>query len=97
MIETNNETSRRNNQPQESTTGFDLTRAILRDKDLFAPFHVTSTYPLREARAGGAVRNSTPVLVMNHQAGILAFLTQQIVSHHLAWGEMEGRQWMVIF
>jgi len=91
------EIDQHNNQSQESINEFDVNRAMLRDKDLFASFHVKTTYPLQEALDRGEVHDKTPILVMNLKAGTLTFLTHQIVSHHLAYGEMAGQQWMIIF
>ena len=76
---------------------FDVNRAIVRDKDIFASFHVKNTHPLQRALDRGEVRGTTPVLVMNHQAGTLTFLTHQINPHHLAYGETARKPWMVIF
>lgn len=87
----------KNNQSQESISEFDVNRAMLRDKDLFSSFHVKTTYPLRDALNGGEVNDKTPILVMNPKAGTLTFLTHQINSHHLAYGEMTGKPWLVIF
>ena len=91
------EKDQKNNQSQESMSEFDVTRAMLRDKDIFSSFHVKTTYPLRDALNGGVVNGKTPILVMNPEAGTLTFLTHQINSHHLAYGEMAGKPWMVIF
>ena len=82
---------------REAMTKFDVSRAMLRDKDIFSPFHVKATHPLREALARGDVRKNTAVLVMEHKAGRLTLLTQQMISHHIAEGEMSGQPWMVVF
>ena len=97
MSKVMNEIDQQNNQSQKSIDEFDVSRAMLRDKDLFPSFHVKTTRPLLEALDRGKVQGKTPILVMNHKAGTLTFLTHQIVSHHLAYGEMAGQQWMVIF
>ena len=76
---------------------FDVSRAILRDRDLFSSFHVKTTSPLSSALSRGNVREKTPTLVMEHNEVVLTFLTQQIVSHHLAYGETTGQPWMVAF
>jgi hypothetical protein len=34
---------------------------------------------------------------MEHPAGLLAFLTDQMVYHHVAQGETNGEPWMVSF
>ena len=96
MSKVSSEIYQQNNQSKESIDEFDVSRAMLRDKDLFSSFHVKSTYPLREVLDRGEVNDNTPILVMNHKAGTLTFLKHQIVSHHLAYGEMAGQQWMII-
>lgn len=88
---------RQNNQSRKGIGDFDISRAMLRDKDMFSPFHVKATHPLREALARGDVREKTLVLLMEHKAGTLAFLTQQMVYHHLADGEIAGKPWTIIF
>jgi len=96
MSKVSSEIYQQNNQSKKSINKFDVSRAMLRDKDLFSSFHVKSTYPLREVLDRGEVNDTTPILVMNHKAGTLTFLKHQIVSHHLAYGEMAGQQWMII-
>ena len=97
MSKVSSEIYQQNNQSKASSNKFDVRRAMLRDKDLFSSFHVKSTYSLREVLDRGEVNDTTPVLVMNHKAGTLTFLTHQINSHHLAYGEMAGKPWLVIF
>ena len=97
MSKVNSKIEQPDNQSQESINKFDVNRAKLRDKDIFASFHVNTTYPLQEALDRGEVRGKTPILMMNHEAGTLTFLTHQINPHHLAYGEMAGKPWMVIF
>ena len=97
MSNVDGEIEKQNHQSQESVNKFDASRAMLREKDIFASFHVKTTYPLQKSLDRGEVRGKTPVLVMNHKAGMLTFLTHQINPHHLAYGEMAGKPWMVIF
>lgn len=78
-------------------TEFDASRATLKDKDMFQPFHVRTTRLLREALASGDVREDTLVLVMGDDVGTLALLTQQMSYHHVAQGEMAGKPWLVSF
>jgi hypothetical protein len=88
------------NQSRKAITEFDVSRATLSDKDdkdVFQPFYIKATRPLREALASGDVREDTPVLIMESDAGTLALLTQQMCYHHLAQGEMAGEPWMVSF
>jgi len=96
MSKDSSETYKHDNQSQESIEEFDANRAMLRDKDLFSSFHVKTTYPLREALDRGEVNEGTPILVMHRKAGTLTFLKHQIVSHHIAYGEMAGQQWMIV-
>ncbi len=82
---------------QEPGGGFDISRAFIADHTIFEPFHVASTRPLREALAEGVVNDDTPLLVMEHRAGTLALLTEQMAYHHIAQGEIMGEPWMVSF
>lgn len=94
MSNVNSEIEQQNNQSQASIKKFDVNRAMLRDKDIFASLHVKTTYPLHGALDRGEVRGKTPILVMNHKAGTLTFLTHQLNPHHLAYGEMaESHGW----
>jgi hypothetical protein len=93
----NRKTHRPTNQSRTAITEFDTSRATLKSKDTFQPFHVKSTRPLQEALASGNVRQDTPVLVMEGDTGTLALLTQQMSYHHVAQGEMAGKPWMVSF
>jgi hypothetical protein len=83
--------------PRKTMTEFDASRAWLSDKDQFEPFYVKVTRPLREALASGNVREDTPILVMERDAGVLALLSRQMSYHHLAQGEMAGEPWLVSF
>lgn len=84
-------------EPASSDGSFDISRAWISDSTIFEPFHVTETRPLREALADGAVHEDTPLLVMEHEAGKLALLTEQMAYHHIAQGKMAGEPWMVSF
>ncbi|MFQ5678795.1 MAG: hypothetical protein ACE5HP_04985 [Gemmatimonadota bacterium] len=77
--------------------GFDIDRAFLADRTIFQPFRVESTEPLREALKEGRVGKTTPLLVMEHEAGRLALVTDQMAYHHVAQGEIAGEPWMVSF
>ncbi len=97
MSNTSRKTYQQTNQSRKAMTEFDASRATLRNKDMFQPFYVKATRPLREALASGNVREDTPVLVMEGHAGTLALLTQQMSYHHIAQGEMAGEPWLVSF
>ncbi len=63
----------------------------------FEPFRVTETEPLQDAMSANKLQGDTRVLVMDHPAGLLAFVTDQMVYHHVAQGETNGEPWMVSF
>jgi hypothetical protein len=77
--------------------GFDLDRAFLLDSTVYAPFYVTETRPLRRALDEGTINAATPLLVMEHRAGPLAFIVDQLAYHHMAQGDIDGEPWMVSF
>ncbi len=97
MSNVNIKTYQQTNQSRKAITEFDASRAVLKDKDIFQPFHVKATSPLREALASGEVLKDTPVLVMKNDVGTLVLLTQQMSYHHVAQGEMAGKPWLVSF
>lgn len=76
-------------------TEFDIDRAYLVDSTVFEPFFVTESRPLRDALRERAVHDDTPVLVLEHRAGRLALLTEQLAYHHAAQGDFKGEPWMV--
>ena len=78
-------------------TGFDVSRAILSDKDVCPTLSFESTCPLREALASGAVRNNAPALVMKRDGRILVLPSRQMQPHRVAQGYMSGQPWMVVF
>ena len=80
-----------------SIAKFDTSRAMLRKKDLFEPFHVMTTHPLREMLAHSEVRGDAQVLVMQRGDRVVALLTHQMVYHHVAQGSTATEPWMVSF
>jgi hypothetical protein len=78
-------------------TDFDIDIARIGVGSRFEPFRVSETEPLRDALSAGKLQSDTRVLVMDHPAGRLAFLTDQMAYHHVAQGEMNGEPWMVSF
>ena len=80
---------------QNSDFNIDIARLGLGSR--FEPFRVSETEPLRDAMSAGKLQDDTHVLVMEHPAGLLAFLTDQMVYHHVAQGETNGEPWMVSF
>ncbi len=90
-------TDQHQNQSNKAMAGFDMSRASVKDKDLFKPFNVRATRPLKQFMARGDVAGDTPVLLMEGEAGSLVLLTHQMTYHHVAQGELAGRPWMVSF
>ncbi len=63
----------------------------------FQPFVVSETEPMRDAMSAGKLQDDTRLLVLDHPAGVLAFLTDQMTYHHVAQGDIDGEPWMVSF
>lgn len=80
-----------------STAEFDVSRAILHDRDAFPPFDVATTRPLHESLAQDQVSADTPVQVFELHGQALAFLVQQLSWHHVARGQTNGEPWLVTF
>ena len=78
-------------------TDFDIDIARIGVGSRFEPFRVSETEPLRDAMSAGKLQGDTRVLVLDHPAGVLAFLTDQMAYHHVAQGEIDGEPWMVSF
>ena len=76
---------------------FDIDIARIGVGSRFEPFRVSESEPMREAMSAGKLQNDTRVLVLDHPAGMLAFLTDQMAYHHVAQGEINGEPWMVSF
>ena len=76
---------------------FDIDIARIGVGSRFEPFRVAESEPLRDAMSSGKLQGDARVLVMDHPAGRLAFLTDQMAYHHVAQGEINGEPWMVSF
>ena len=76
---------------------FDINRARVGAGSRFEPFRVSQTQSLRQALAADVVASDTRLLVMEHAAGRLALLTDQMAYHHVAQGDIAGEPWMVSF
>ncbi len=63
----------------------------------FEPFVVSNTELMQDAMSAGKVQDDTRLLVLDHPAGTLAFLTDQMTYHHVAQGDINGEPWMVSF
>jgi len=60
-------------------TAFDVQRALLVQMDIFGPFHVTATRPLRDAPARGDVHRNALVLVAERDAATIVLLRRQLI------------------
>ena len=78
-------------------SNFDVDVARIGTGSRFSPFQVSESEPLADAIDAGKLQDDTRVLVMDHPAGRLAFLTDQMAFHHVAQGEIDGEPWMVSF
>jgi len=76
---------------------FDINRARVGAGSRFEPFQVRQTQSLRQAMEAGVVDSDTRLLIMEHAAGRLALLTDQMAYHHVAQGDIAGEPWMVSF
>jgi hypothetical protein len=83
--------------PDTRQPGFDARRALLVRADIFPPFYAETTRPLRDALAGGGVRQDTQVLAAERRTATLVLPTRQLAYHHVAQGEAEGEPWMVSY
>jgi len=77
--------------------GFDVNRAMLRDRSRFTPFVVEESQLLSEVLGQGVVDDDTPILVVERGGERLALITREMTFHHVAQGEMAGEPWMVSF
>ena len=76
---------------------FDIDVARMGVGSMFEPFRVSESELLRDAMSSGRLQGDTRVLVSDHPAGRLAFVTDQMAYHHVAQGEIDGEPWMVSF
>ena len=84
-------------QDADFDTDFDIDVARIGVGSRFEPFRVSESEPLQDAMSSGKLQSDTRVLVLDHPAGVLAFLTDQMAYHHVAQGEIDGEPWMVSF
>lgn len=80
-----------------SAYDFDPQRAILKDKDMFKPFHVTKTILLQSALDKGKVKGDTELLLLNHPEEPLALVKGEMSYHHVAQGKIAGEPYLVSF
>ena len=95
MSSTNRKMKRQENVSRKGKTEFDSNRATLRDKNIFPPFQVEATVPLKEVLKSGDVHEDMDLMLIERNTRMLALLAQQMVYHHVAQGELAGEPWMV--
>ena len=76
---------------------FDPDRAWIAETGQFDPFLVESMKPLAAVLEANEIEKSTWLLVVEHPAGRLALVTDQLSYHHVAQGSIRGEPWMVSF
>jgi len=76
-------------------TEFDVRRALLVRGDIFAPFRVKRTRPLRAALERRVLPTDEPVVVTECSAAPVVLLKRHLAYHHVAQGEIGGAPWMV--
>ena len=81
----------------QAIPGFDIQRAYVADSTVFPPFVATDSRSLRGALRANVISEDTPLLVLDHRAGMLALSMEQLAYHHAAQGEIAGEPWLVSF
>lgn len=82
---------------QNLSEAFDIDRAWLPDSQWFEPFYATDAQLLRDLLRDRMIHSNTLLMVMEHEAGTLALVTEQMAYHHIAQGDLDGEPWMVSF
>jgi len=82
---------------QAPVGNFDVSRAVLRDTAFYPPARVTRLHPLEDLLREGVLTEDTLLLVMEVGETPLAFLTVQLVYHHVAQGLLDDIPWVVSF
>ena len=73
---------------------FDISKAVLRDEPMFAPFQVRDRgVALRDAK----LEARTELLLMERDGAAIAFLLRQMAYHHVAQGEFAGEPYLISF
>ncbi|MCU0464839.1 MAG: DUF3179 domain-containing protein [Anaerolineae bacterium] len=77
---------------------FNLSRAFLRQTTHYPPATINTQRPLQAAVDSGVVMPFTPLLVMTlGEQSALAFVTLQLVYHHVIQGQLSDEPWLVSF
>ena len=84
---------------EDAPEAYDTGRAYIVDETIFVPFRPTEDdlQPLRAVLEDGALQPDTWLVIMERDAGRLAFVMDQMAYHHVAQGELKGEPWMVSF
>lgn len=84
-------------QQDDRWADLDSTRLWFNETTMFVPFHVTETFPLRQAHDDGTLQDDDYVVILEWNGGRLALSMAQTAYHHVVQGEMNGEPWMVSF
>ena len=82
---------------QTGAATFDAKRAILSKRDMFRPLAVQRTDGLADALSRNMVREETALLVLERDGAALTLLTSQMIFHHVAQGEWNGKPFLATF
>jgi hypothetical protein len=76
---------------------FDADRAMLMKKELFRPLVVLGTEGLAEALTRKKVAEDSMLLLLEREGEALALRTHEMIYHHAAQGELNGRPFLATF
>lgn len=76
---------------------FELSRAYLRPTTYYQPGKIEMLHPLGDAVASGRLGLDVPLLVMEIDGTAIAFVTMQLVYHHVMQGVYDNQPWLVSF
>jgi hypothetical protein len=72
---------------EDDPNAFDEGRAYVADSTIYVPFRPTQD----------DLPPDTWLFIMEHEAGRLGLVMDQMAYHHVAQGELRGEPWMVSF
>ena len=82
---------------QAAASDFDMQRYSTEGEGRFETFHVSASLPLKQALADKTVGDVTELLIVHAGERQIALIKDQMAFHHIAQGELEGKDWMATF
>jgi hypothetical protein len=84
---------------EDDPNAFDEGRAYVADSTIYVPFRPTQDdlQSLRTVLDDDVLPPDTWLFIMEHEAGRLGLVMDQMAYHHVAQGELRGEPWMVSF